>query len=364
MSSRINTRFDVVIVGAGLAGASVAYFLSKQKNLSVLVLEKELEPGRHSSGRSASLIRSVCGHPEVDSLAAEGTDFLLTPPPGFGELPVRPTGSYFLMNPSEAKRLGSLPGAEDVDLSRACREVPLLQATENTRAVFTARDGVLEVSCLLEGFLRGARRNGVVLRTGEELQSVEIHRSRVCSVRTSLGIYSTGAVVDAAGAWAGDVADQAAGLAVPSLLPARRHLFVLQAKDPIPETWPYVWDLDRNYYFRPEGGGLLVCLGDNDPDSPRDCPRDPAVKGRLSQRVQQHLPGLGDFRVVEWWAGHRTKDASGKFLLGPDRDIDGWFWAAGLGGHGVTCSPAVGRRVAEAIVRGALPRERASGTSA
>jgi len=340
---------DVIVVGAGLAGAATAFFLSRERSLRIVLLEQEPELAAHSSGRNAGLVRRACGDPALDPLCDEGAAFYAAPP---DDLPVDPrfrrTGSFLLVTPEQAKRWAraGVVAATHAELRRA---VPPFEPEPRSAVLHSADDGVVEPRSVVEGFLAGARRRGVELRVNDRATRLHVERGRVAGVAAARGRLAAACVVDAAGAWAGELA-ATAGAGDGQLTPLRRHLLVTEPDLRVDPSWPWVWDTLRGFYFRPETGGLLLCACDEGPDRPGPCAVDPVIAAQISRKVERCLPSFADLRPRRLWAGHRTRRPDGRFLLGADPRVGGLVWAAGLGGHGVTTAPAVGRRVAEAVV--------------
>jgi D-arginine dehydrogenase len=153
-----------------------------------------------------------------------------------------------------------------------------------------------------------------------------------------------------------------AGVPGPELVPYKRHLFVLDPPGPIDPAWPFVWDLDHQFYLRPESGGLLFSICDEEGSRRLEERLEetvtPGIEEALAERVHAHLPRLRDARVRRVWSCFRTRPADGRFVIGPAPDNPSFFWVAGLGGHGMGCSWEVGRLAAE----GLLGRFRAGGS--
>jgi D-arginine dehydrogenase len=238
--------------------------------------------------------------------------------------------------------------AEEVSRAEAVRRVGILSSARFDGAVFTADDGVVDVANLLELFLRRARAGGVRLLLETPARHVLIENGRACGVRTDAGDIRAGAVVVAAGAWSGGLVPVTEGR--PPLVARRRHLFVTGPLPWADPAWPIVWNLSAELYFRPEPPGLLLCPCDEE-DAPPGTPHvDPEITILLATLLEAWVPALRDVPIARSWAGLRTFAPDRRFRLGSDAELPGLFWAAALGGHGVTCSPAVGRVVAEAVL--------------
>ncbi len=340
------------IIGGGLAGAAVAWFLTREGRGPVTLFEREPLCGTHSSGRNAAMLRASVPCDVLAALCREGARFLHQPP---FPVEVRRTGSLFLADAHDWPALQA-EAARSARLGIACRpltpreaiaRVPALEGARFAGAIHTPGDGVVDVAGLLEGFLRGAREAGLEQKTGCAVRDIVREAGRVLGVESDDGFLPAATVVDAAGPWASPVAARA-GLETP-LQPLRRHLYVTELDAEVDPDAPYVWDVSAGYYFRPESGGLLLCCCDEDARPPGTPEVDPDVELLLAEKLERAVPSLASRAIRRSWAGLRTFAADRSFVLGPDPRLEGFVWAAALGGHGVTCSPAVGRLVVESL---------------
>jgi D-arginine dehydrogenase len=176
----------------------------------------------------------------------------------------------------------------------------------------------------------------------------------VTGVRTDTESFSTPAVVNAAGAWATDVARMAGATAVP-LRSLKRHIMVTSDLPWASRGWPAVWDMSHEVYFRPEPPGLLLSPCDAVETPPPGEATDSAAIELLAEKLLRWLPRLASVEVASVMAGLRTFAPDGNIVLGEDPKVSGFFWCAGLGGNGMTLSPALGRIVAESVVGASLP---------
>lgn len=345
--------FDVVVIGSGVAGAATAFHLGRLRAGRVLLVERETLPGCHASGHSAAMGRSGALSPAIRPLAREGLRFLGDPPVEVALQPlVRTTGALFLMGEGGPDRAGE--GEKWLSAEEVERRVPATRGGAFAGGVLAPRDGVIDVSALLHGLVHGAIERGVATWTGRTLTGVETAGGRVTAVRIDGERVETPCLVDAAGAWADEVAGLA-GLGGPLLRPCRRHLFVAARSKWVDVTWPIVWDLTHGLYFRPESGALLLSACDEVPWPPGDVAVDPAAADVLAEKVARCFPALTDLRPVRCWAGLRTLTADGGFALGRDPRLPGFVWCAGLGGHGITVATAAGRIAAEAACGRPVP---------
>ncbi len=349
---------DVVIAGAGFAGAATAYQLVTRGVSTVLVLEREAVPGVHASGRNAALAFQVLTDPAEAALAVEGARFIAEPPDGFCAVPLlRRCGSLLVAGPSgmsqlsvaaaAAKQLG-LPGGV-VTADDAARRVPVLRDAPFAGAFWNPSDGVVDIHALLQSYLAGARRGGARVGFGATVTAVHVPSGRIEAVETNQGMVATRCLVNAAGAWAGEIGTLA-GVGARTLAPRRRHLFQTTVDVPIDRHWPFVWHNDIDVYFRPEGDGLLMSPCDATPHAPREPIVDNAVQEMLAGKISRAFPRLSAARITSAWACLRTFARDERFVIGRDPEIEGLVWVAALGGHGMTTSPAVGRLGAAAVL--------------
>jgi len=224
-------------------------------------------------------------------------------------------------------------------------QVPALDGADFFEAAWSPRDGVVDVATMLQLFLRGAQEAGARLRVSATLEAFEVRAGRISGARVNGETIACEAVINAAGPWAGEVG-KLAGAVETGLIPHKRHLFSTPPLPWVDPQWPFVWDVSHEVYFRPESGGLLLCACDEIPSSP--ClPGTEAIAGdMLAAKIGAHLPKLGDVSIAREWAGLRTFTRDRQFVLGWDPRVTNFFWVAGLGGHGVTCSPAIAETAA------------------
>jgi D-arginine dehydrogenase len=356
---------DVVVIGAGLAGAATAYALSRLGGLKVVVLEREKQAGRHASGHNAAMVRQAVARAALIPVLAEGARFIRTPPPELRGLSYRRCGSLILTAGDDARRLRStMPALRAQEVQTAWMTpsdvpsfVPLTEGACLDGALYSVDDGVVDVAALLEGYLRQARAAGTGLEFEQEVRAIRCEGGAVRAVETSRGDeIETRVVVNAAGAWCGELGVLAGAAAIP-LRPTRRHLMVTPSMRDVLGSWPIVWDDSHALYFRPESGGLLLSPCDETDCQPGEPPTDPTALEELAGKLSRWMPRLAGIAVQRTWAGIRTLTPDGNFVIGEDPVVRGFFWCAGLGGHGVAASAAVGRLAAGAILGRAVPAQ-------
>ncbi len=350
----------VVIVGAGIAGAAAAWQLARRGVKELTLLEREDAADRHSSGRNAAILRTSMEDPILHLLARESLAFYQEPPAGFAEHPLfEPCGLYLAAPAAQAAALRAWAldpacavGAVEVPPDELYGRVPEL-APGVEAVISVPGEGVFDLSAIHQGFLRGAKAAGAELRfQAEALELCRDERGAVAGVRTAEGLVEAGTVVLAAGGW-GDRLAAAAGLPL-ELTPYRRHLLVSEPLEAEVARWPVVWLSGTEFYFRPESGGLMFSPCDQvavDPDRGEEIDQEQFAVA--AEKAAAWLPQRADAGLAYAWAGMRTFSQDHRFVIGPDPRCEGLHWVAGLGGHGITCAPAVGRLAADWIVDGA-----------
>ena len=342
----------ILIVGGGVAGVSTAYFLGRRGLRDVVLLEREPLLGTHSSGKNAAVLRTLTSDPVTTVFGCASADFLHAPPPDFSPVPlVERTGLLLTADSAGAEELEQWCETSDGERlgPEAARALAPHHEGEISVAFWFAREGRIDIAALMAGFERGAREAGVEIRTAAGVERLLADGGRVRGVRLHDGEeLEADWTVMASGGWAG-VLGRAAGSRV-ALTPRRRHLLNTAPDATIDARWPVVWHHGSEpFYARPESGGLLVCGCDQAEVDPDRCVEDPAVKELVAERVAKNLPSFADAGVASFWCGMRTFTPDDRFAIGPDPDVAGLFWVAGLGGHGMVCAAGVGELAASRL---------------
>jgi len=345
---------SILIIGGGIAGVSTAWWAARG-GADVVLLERERTLGAHSSGLNAAILRTASATPELCGLARETSAFLESPPDGFSPVPLVDRCGLLLFEGTAEAPLP--PWADDF---LACGEVERLDperaralaphfAPLGHRAWFFPREGRIDISALLDAFARGARHAGAHFHSGAEVAELVTAGGAVHGARLTDGrVFEADRTVIAAGGWAGRLGERAGSRL--ALTPLRRHLLVTQVDGRVDPRWPIVWDERAGFYARPESGGLLLCACDQTEVDPDACVADPGVKATIARKALRLLPGFANAGATHFWAGMRTFAAVARPAVGPDPDVPGLFWVAGLGGHGMSTSAAVGRLAARALL--------------
>ena len=354
------SAFDFVIIGSGMAGAGAAYGLAA--GARVLLLEREDAHGYHTTGRSAALYSETYGAAVVRGLSRASRAFFDAPPQGFCDYPLlTPRGCLYLARPDQAPALAAmLAGAAGamVPLTREeiLARIPILKPDYVGGGLLEASAMDADVAALHQGFLRGARARGANIRVRSAVTAIT-RRGGGFVVRCADGSdFESAVVVNAAGAWADEIA-RMAGVAPIGLAPLRRTAMIL---DPPPgvdvSAWPATIDVDEQFYFKPEAGKLLASPADETPSAPCDASPDEMDIAICVDRLQT-AADLPVRRVNRSWAGLRSFVADRAPVTGYDTSTPGFFWLAGQGGYGVQTAPAAARAMAALARREPLPAD-------
>lgn len=352
--------FDVIVIGGGIAGASIAYELAARHH--VLVLEAEEQPGYHATGRSAALFSEIYGGGPVRALSRASRAFFLNPPDGFPRPLLTPRGSLFVAGEATLGQLEALYADADVskltrglDGGEARRLVPILQPEWTRAAVYEPGSYDIDVHGLHQGYLRGLKNRGGELRLSEPVTRLAYDRSRWI-VSTRAGSFEAPLVVNAAGAWADEVAELA-GVKPAGLSPCRRTAAIIEAPNlPGAEAWPLTIAADESFYFKPDAGRLLVSPADETPVAPCDAQPDEYDVALAAYRFEQ-ATGLEVKRVISRWAGLRTFSKDRIPIIGRDPAVPAFFWLVGQGGYGIQTAPAAAILSAALITEAPVPAE-------
>lgn len=356
------SNFDFIVVGAGIAGASVAYEL--EQHGETVLLEREPLPGQHTTGRSAAFLVDSYAGPVVGKLTRAGRGFFEEPPPGFADAPlVTPNAVLWIARKDQrqsldaATRTGREAGAEmvEVALSEAFERCPVLREDYVSAAVLEPSALHIDVAGLLESFLRGFRRRGGVISTKAEVTKLA-RVGESWEVDAGGQTYRAPVVVNAAGAWC-DVVAGLAGAEPIGLQPLRRTAITFDGPAGADiRTWPLVIDADEDFYIKPEGAQLLASPCDETPSEPCDTsPEDYDVA--LAADYVQRATTLELRHIRRRWAGLRSFAPDRSPVIGMDAERAGFFWLAGQGGFGIMTSPAASRAAAGLIVNDSLPND-------
>jgi len=350
---------DVVIVGGGCMGASVAYHLARRGITDVVVLEREKMLGTGSTGRNAGGVRHQFSNEANIRLSIESIALLERFAEDVGQaIDFHQDGYLFILSsPSSVETFGrnvALQRSLGVDVewldgAAAARLAPGLNTDGILGATFCQRDGIADPNGVTMGFARAAQALGVSIERDTEVTGIRVERGQVAAVETSRGAIDTRRIVNAAGPYARQIGRMAA-VDVP-VEPYRRHIFIAAVGTgaAVPPSHIMVIDFDTTFYFHREGAGTLFGMGD-----PNETPTfDTTVQWDFLPQVIEvavtRLPALADASIAHAWAGLYEVTPDANPIIGAAPGVDGLFLINGFSGHGFQHSPAAGRILADVI---------------
>ncbi len=347
---------DFIIIGAGIAGASVGYWLAPHGR--VLLLERESQPGYHATGRSAALFMESYGTPQVRALTMASRAFFEAPPNGFCEHPILSArGALMVAAPGQEALLAGqwqvlraiTPRARRLDCAQTCAMLPILRPERVLGAVFEPDAADMDVAALHQGYLRGLRHAGGAVLCNAEVTALKRSGDR-WKVQAGGVNYQAPVLLNAAGAWA-DVVAAMAGVAPIALQPRRRSAFIFAPPVGLTvSSWPMAIGVGEDWYLKPDAGLLLGSPANADPVAPQDVQPEEMDVALAIYRLEE-MTTLSIRRPIRTWAGLRSFVADGDLVGGFDAQMPGFFWVAAQGGYGIQTSAAMGEACA-ALVRG------------
>jgi D-arginine dehydrogenase len=360
---------QVAVIGAGMAGASIAAHLAE--HTGVRLLEMEAQAGFHSTGRSAAQFSETYGNKVIRALSRASRQFLFNPPPGFAESPlVALRGNLTFGKAGQSELLDAYAdsleqgyGVERLSAARTLELCPLLRADDLCGGVLEPHSADIDVHALHLGFLKLFKSRGGSVATASPVTNLE-RRSDAWWITTPTSTLRADIVVNAAGAWAGEVGKMAGAFDI-GLEPRRRTAALIEPPTGIDSrAWPMVGDVEETFYIKPDAGLLLLSPADETPVPPGDVqPEDLDVAVAIDRL--ERATAIEVRRVVRTWAGLRSFVADRSPCVGFDPKQPGFFWHAALGGYGIQTAPALGELAAALVLeRGVDERLSAIGLEA
>ena len=350
---------DILIIGGGIAGVSLAWRLAPQAH--VIVLEMESAPGYHASGRSATHLNLSVGRAPMRRLTRESLPFFLSPPEGFCTNPLlSPAPSLTVARADQQAELMAClqdlqaldAHPELLDAAQLQRRLPILRtgAGALTAGVFDPEGYRIDGHALLQGYLGALRRHGGQLIASAPVTHAEYSDSR-WHVHTARGEFVAPVIVNAAGAWADELAGRC-DVAPAGLTAMRRSVVTFNLPEGMDaRDWPFVKCVAESFYFVGEAGGLLLSPADETPSPPTDA-RPEELDVAIAIDRFEAVTDISVTRLTSRWAGLRTFAADRLPVVGFDRHAPGFFWLAGQGGAGLQTSPALSELAAHLVTGG------------
>jgi sarcosine oxidase, subunit beta len=354
---------DVVIVGGGIVGSSIAWHLTTAGSSSVLVVERESSQGKGSTGKSMGGVRAQFSTPVNIQMSLYSIPFYAR----FEETLGHPSGyrdqgylfaatqdshlAYLHANFERQKALG-LKTVRMLEAREIRAMLPLLRSNDIVGGSFCSTDGFVDPYSAMIGFMTAAIERGATLWKKTDVTAIATDSKGVCGVETTRGHVATRTVVNAAGAWAAQVA-RLAGIDLP-VEPLRRMLVPSEPFEGFPHSSPMVIDMSNGFHFRPEGRGFLLAWNDPEETSGYKTDFEPSFIEKILTLAADRVPVFENLAVnpKRAWAGLYEMTPDHHAILGPAPGVPGFFLANGFSGHGVMHAPATGKIVADLILKG------------
>ena len=354
---------DVVIVGGGIVGSSIAYHLTAAGCRNVLVIERETSQGKGSTGKSMGGVRAQFATPVNIQMSLYSIPFYAA----FEETLGYPCGyraqgylfmatreshmNYLRANLERQVALG-LKTARLVSADEIRSLYPQLRGDDIVGGSFCSTDGFVDPYSAMNGFMSWAADHGARIWKNTAVTEIKVERTRVTAVETTRGTVQTNTVVNAAGAWAAEIASMA-GVELP-VVPLRRMLVPTEPFDQFPHTAPMIIDMTNGFHFRPESLGFLLAW--NDPEETPGFKTDfePSFIEKVLTRAADRVPVFENVAVnpKRAWAGLYEVTPDHHCILGAVDEVRGFFLANGFSGHGVMHAPSTGKILSDLILTG------------
>ncbi len=353
-------HFDIAVIGAGIAGASVAANLA-DAGQRVVLLEMESQPGYHTTGRSAAAYSPIYGPQPIRALTRASLAFYQNPPKGFAERPLlSPIDAAFIAREDQLEQLAAME-QELADAETVCRidrdeirkRLPLLREGYAAAALWDTGTSEIDVASLHQGYLRQFKEAQGSLMTNAAVTGLKRDTDgwRIQSTQAEL---TANIVVNASGAWA-DQLGQLAGAEHIGLVPKRRTALIVASPEGYEtDSLPLIVDADEQFYLKPEAGKLLISPANEDPESPCDVQPDELDIAICVDRIEKVFD-IRVARIESPWAGLRSFVADKSPVAGFSNSVDGFYWLAGQGGYGIQSAPALAQYACAEILGQSVP---------
>ncbi|MEM8731252.1 MAG: FAD-dependent oxidoreductase, partial [Pseudomonadota bacterium] len=353
-------KVDIVVIGAGMAGASVAAELAGAAR--VLLLEMEAQPGYHTTGRSAAMYEPTYGPRAIRALTRASHAHFATPPAIFGPDPlISPRASLFIATQEERALLDEMRAEvgperfETLSSEQIRAMVPILRDGYAVDGALNRGGSDIDVARLHQGYLRQIPAAGGDVLTKAEVTAVT-RADGLWHLETRAGSVRAPLVVNAAGAWA-DRLGALAGAEPIGLVPKRRTALIVSAPERMDvSAWPLVVNASETWYMKPDAGRLLISPANADPQAPMDAQPDELDIAYCIDRVSTACD-LDIRRIESRWAGLRSFVGDKEPVAGFSQVVPGFYWLAGQGGYGIQSAPALARFAAAQILGRTLPED-------
>jgi glycine/D-amino acid oxidase-like deaminating enzyme len=354
---------DVVIIGGGIVGSSIAWHLTHAGCRNVLVIERESSQGKGSTGKSMGGVRAQFSTPvniqmslysipfyaKFEEVVGHPADYR---PQGYLFLATKESHLAYLRNNFDRQRKLGLKTARLISAEEIRAMLPQLRADDVLGGSFCSTDGFVDPYSVMNGFMASAAELGATLWKKTEVTGIRRDQSGTFSVATTRGPVATRTVVNAAGAWAAQIA-AFLGVDLP-VEPLRRMLVPSEPFDDFPHSSPMVIDMSNGFHFRPEGRGFLLAWNDPEETPGYKTDFEPSFVEKILVHAANRVPAFENLPInpKRAWAGLYEMTPDHHCILGPVAAVPGFFLANGFSGHGVMHSPATGKILADLILQG------------
>ena len=354
---------DVVIIGGGIVGSSIAWHLTEAGCRNVLMVERETHQGKGSTGKSMGGVRAQFATAPNIQMSLYSIPFYASFEERLG-LPSEYRGQGYLFVATKPAHLDYLQTNQRLQKSLGLKQVrmltredivervPQLRSDDILGGSFCPTDGFVDPYSVMVGFTTRACEHGAALWRSTEVTGISVEDGAITGVETSRGPVSTHVVVNAAGPWAAQAA-ALAGIDLP-VEPLRRMLIPTEPFDEVSHQIPMVIDMTNGFHFRPESLGFLLAWNDPEETPGYKTDFDPAFIEKVLIRAADRVPCFENLPVnpKRAWAGLYEMSPDHHAILGPVPEVQGFFCANGFSGHGVMHAPATGKIVADLILHG------------
>jgi sarcosine oxidase subunit beta len=354
---------DIVIIGGGIVGSSIAWHLTHAGCKNVLVIERESSQGKGSTGKSMGGVRAQFSTPVNIQMSLYSIPFYAKFEEVVGHpADYRPQGYLFLAtkeshlaylrdNFARQKKLG-LKTARLLSAEEIRAMLPQLRSDDVLGGSFCSTDGFVDPYSVMNGFMASAIEHGATLWKKTEVIGISKDQQGTFRVETTRGPVSTRALVNAAGAWSAQIA-KFVEIDLP-VEPLRRMLVPSEPFSDFPHSSPMVIDMSTGFHFRPEGRGFLLAWNDPEETPGYKTDFEPAFIEKILMHAADRVPAFENLPVnpKRAWAGLYEMTPDHHCILGPVASVPGFFLANGFSGHGVMHSPATGKILTDLILHG------------
>jgi sarcosine oxidase subunit beta len=354
---------DVVIIGGGVVGSSIAYHLAEQGCTNILLIEREEKQGLGSTSKSLGGVRAQFATPvnirmsifsidvfsRFEELTGQTADYRAH---GYLFAATETSHLKYLRANLVKQRAFGLTNTEMISREDIVRMIPQLRADDLIGGSFCPTDGFVDPHSVMTGFSKRARDRGARLWLNAQVTGIEIEHGEITGVRTTKGDVATRTAVNAAGPWASIVAEMA-GQQLP-VSPLRRQIIKTQRCDFLPAKFPMFIDMSTGFHFRREGEAILMAWPDDEETFGYKTAFTPEFIEKTLTHAVNRVPQFADLPVNprQCWAGMYEVTPDHHAIIGQSPDVKGFFFANGFSGHGVMHSPATGRIVTDLILHG------------